>query len=108
MWKVSSEIGGFGQWSDKTRELHFVNPSTNRIMTALYTVVGDAFRADKPRPWSPVSYRPMALIDPYALHPDGQRIAVSASDSDSSTLNNKVVFFLNFAEYLRGLGDRKV
>jgi Tol biopolymer transport system component len=103
MWKVSSEAGGFAQWSEKTHELLFVNPTTNRIMTAPYTVVGDSFRPDTPRPWSPIPYQLMGLLDPYTVHPDGQRIAVSVAENQSSTLNNRVVFFLNFADYLRGL-----
>jgi hypothetical protein len=45
----------------------------------------------------------MGLLDPYTVHPDGQRIAVSVAENQSSTLNNRVVFFLNFADYLRGL-----
>ena len=103
MWQVSSEIGGFAQWSDKTRELLFVNPTANRIYTTPYTVVGDSFRPDNPRPWSPVGYQALGLLDPYAIHPDGLRIAVSAAENQL-TINNKVVFFFNFADYLRGLG----
>ena len=31
MWKMSSEAGGFGQWSEKTRELLFLNPTLRII-----------------------------------------------------------------------------
>jgi hypothetical protein len=36
-------------------ELLFVDPAQNKIMVAPYAVVGDSFRVDKAKVWSPTT-----------------------------------------------------
>jgi hypothetical protein len=68
-------------------------------MVAPYTVDGDSFRAEKPRLWSEVAVPNTFFLD---LHPDGQRFAViSPSQGQSEIKRDKVVFILNFFDYLR-------
>ena len=102
MWRVSTDGGAFAQWSSKkSNELLYLHAPSSRIMAVPYSVVGDSFRPEKPRVWSPGGYRGMGVLDPYAVHPDGTRVVVSVIASDSTL--NKVVFFFNFADYLRSL-----
>ncbi len=104
-WRVSTEGGQFPRWSATTRELLFVNPGQARVMVAPYTVVGDSFRADHPRVWSPVGYRPLAsaLMPPYDIHPDGKRLALAAAEGQSAAPQDHVVFVFNFFDHLRTL-----
>ena len=70
-------------------------------MFAPYTVVGDSFRADAPRVWSPAAIRGITPANHvYALHPDGTRAAALAAGAQGGD-QDKVVFLLNFPEYLR-------
>jgi hypothetical protein len=71
-------------------------------MVASYAVVGDAFRADKPRLWSPSQTRSRAGLTGsfYDLHPDGKRLATRAA-TDAEIIRDQVMFVLNFSEYLR-------
>jgi hypothetical protein len=45
----------------------------------------------------------MATLDSYALHPDGKRVGMMVQEQGTGVLNNKVVFFFNFSDYLRSL-----
>ena len=69
--RVSSGGGGHPRWAANSRELLFFKFPT--VMVAPYTVVGDSFRADNPRPWSPTSVRSFGLPIPFDIHPDGTR-----------------------------------
>ena len=75
------------------------------MMVASYTSTGDSLRVDKPRVWSPGRLIPRPRLRPFALHPDGQRIAIAAVEQDprASIKQNKVVFILNFFDELRRL-----
>ena len=89
------------QWTVTTHELLFWS---GPLQVAPYAVVGDAFRAEKPRVWSPTIF-PMAKNyehSTYALHPDGNRVAFGAArDQSPGVVQDKVVFIFNFFEYLR-------
>jgi hypothetical protein len=69
-------------------------------MFASYTVVGDSFMAGKPQNWSPTSIVG-TVRGPYDLHPDGKRVAATATQEQTKTVQDKVVFVFNFADYLR-------
>jgi hypothetical protein len=70
------------------------------MMVAPYAVVGDSFRADRPQIWSPNSIRPpTTTTSAYDLHPDGTRLATAFSAEPGG--QDKVVFVVNFADYLR-------
>lgn len=100
-WRVSTQGGTLPLWSAAAHELLYVDPTQNKIMMASYTVVGDAFRAEKPQVWSPTSLtlRAGSSDYPYDLHPDGKRLAITPPPD--SGVQDKVVFVFNFADYLR-------
>ena len=102
-WRISTEGGTAPVWSTKASELLFLTEgqSTAAVMVAPYTVVGDSFRSDTPRPWSPVSLTTLGGSYPFDLHPDGQRLAVLGARDRSSVVQDKVVFVSNFFDYLR-------
>ena len=75
-------------------------------MVAPYAVVGDSFRADKPRLWSPTPIRGNGSDSPYDLHPDGNRLAVVANP-DQGVAHDRVVFMFNFFDYLRKIAPVK-
>ncbi len=75
-------------------------------MFAPFAVVGDSFRADTPRLWSPTSIRTLGTTSPYDLHPDGKRLAV-VSFQDQSLVQDKVVFMFNVFDYLRKIAPAK-
>ncbi len=96
-WRVSTEGASFPHWSAAAHELLFV--SQGRVMTTSYSVVGDAFRADKPQVWSPTRIVSAGTYM-YDIHPDGRRLALARS-TDQNAVQDKVVFVFNFADYLR-------
>jgi hypothetical protein len=38
---------------------------------------------------------------PYDLHPDGKRLALVAAADEAGVVQDKVVFFFNFGDYLK-------
>ncbi len=97
--QVSAAGGQAPRWSRTGMELVFLS-GDQKLMSAGYTVEGDAFRADRPRPWSDGAFTT------FDLHPDGQRVAASAGvQSPSSSSYGKFVFVLNVVEELRTLAS---
>ena len=83
-------------------ELFFAAPD-GRIMVVPYTVEGEVFRPEKPRPWSKTRFvaRPRTgPIRSFDLHPDGNRFAL-ARETQAEAKQDKLVFFFNFFEELR-------
>ena len=103
-WRISAAGGTYPQWSASTHELLFLNyldPTPSKIMAAPYGVVGESFRAETPKAWSPTSVQGLSLLNgPYDLHPDGKRIAAAAVPDQGNVVQDHVVFVFNFAEYL--------
>ena len=67
-----------------------------------YAVVGDSFMADKPQLWSPTSIAGTRTgRAAYDLHPDGKRVAATATQEQTNTVHDKVVFVFHFADYLQ-------
>jgi Tol biopolymer transport system component len=97
-WLVSPGCTCFPRWSAASRELLFVK--SPNVMVAPYDVVGDSFRADKPRLWSPASIRGVGVPYPYDIHPDGKRLAVVGSRDEDTAAHDTVVFVFNFFDYL--------
>ena len=97
----------FPRWSRSRSEL-FYYTLDQKIGVASYSVDGNTFRADQPRVWSEaplVDRRGPRLSD---LHPDGQRFAVIGPPPGQSEIKqDKVVFILNFFDYLRGIARPK-
>jgi len=87
-------------------ELLFTSPG-GKILFAPYTVVGDSFRADKPQPWTSTTFVGLGNAFPYAIHPDGKRLALIAQSDQAGATDDKVVFVFNFIEYLKKTVPRK-
>ena len=107
-WRVSSDGGIWPTWSPASRELLFLNAS--KVMVAPYTVDGDSFKADKPQLWSPIGYQSVggAGFGPYAVHPDGKRLALAAAEQTApGGIQDKVVFISNFFDYLNKIAPSK-
>ena len=100
-WRISTGGGSFPRWAATARELLFL--SQGKVMFAPYAVVGDSFRADAPKPWSPTALRGLGTAYPYDLHPDGKRLALMADSAqgDGAVAQDKVVFFFGFGEHLK-------
>jgi hypothetical protein len=97
---LSTEGGSFPSWSATAHELLFV--SQGKVMAARYAVAGDSFRAEKPQIWSPVGYRGLGSGYPYYdIHPDGKRLAIVAATDEAGVVQDKVVLFFGFGDYLK-------
>ncbi len=72
-------------------------------MTAPYAVVGDSFRADTPRLWSPTRIQGLSASNSaFDVHPDGTQVATAVRpDQASVVVRDKVLFVFNFGDYLR-------
>jgi len=94
-WQVSTAGGVWPTWSRSRSELFYL--AGDRIMVAAYSV-GDSFRVEKPRVWSPG----LVLSGTYDLHPDGERVAVlKASGDEAEIKRDKVVLIQHFFDELR-------
>ncbi len=100
-WQVSTSGGGIPLWSPNSKELFYL--SGEQIWVASYDTLGNSFRTEKPRVWSPGRVprqaRSFAWFD---LHPDGKRFAVpKAADEETEVRRDNVVFITNFFDELR-------
>jgi serine/threonine-protein kinase len=98
--QISSGGGGFSNWSRTKREL-FYGTNNKQIMMAAYTVDGDSFHAEKPRPWSDKRYATRGALRPFDLHPDGERFALAVADASSVTMHDHVTAMFNVFDELR-------
>jgi len=96
-WRISTDGGTFPTWSQTKGELFY--GIDGQIMVAAYTVDGDTFRAQKPRPLPNVRYPPAGPARMFDLHPDGERFAVAPVQD--APPGDKVVVILNFFEALQ-------
>jgi serine/threonine-protein kinase len=103
-WPISTGGGRYPIWSSTRSELFYVTPN-QQIMVASYTADGGSFTATKAQAWwsGRILPRPRG---PYALHPDGNRFAVSIAQ-DATTKQDHVVFVSNFFDELRRLAPVK-
>ena len=100
--QISNDGGTFPTWSETQSELFFRAPNTQQIMVTSFSAAGQSFRADRPRVWSKGLSLARPRLRPYALHPDGKRIAVaSQQDSQAAPRADRVVFVFNFFDELR-------
>ena len=109
-WRVSTDGGIWPAWSPASRELLFLNTTQSKVMVAPYTVEGDSFKAGKPQIWSPTGYQSLggAGFGPYAIHPDGKRLALAAAEQTAAgAIQDKVVFVSNFFDYLKKIAPSK-
>jgi serine/threonine-protein kinase len=106
-WQISTGGGVFPLWSRTSHELFYGTP-TQQIMVSAYEVVGDAFRADKPRLWSNQRYRPRGSFRPFDLHPDGQRMALAPeAPSPIGGRQDHVTMTFNVFDELRRIAPKR-
>ncbi len=72
-------------------------------MVASYTAAGDSFRSERPVPWSDVRFQPEGQFTTFALHPDGERVALRLAGDESADPPDSVVVVFNFFDELRRL-----
>jgi Tol biopolymer transport system component len=97
-WPIS-QGGDFNPaWSQKTNELFY--QSGDKVMVVNYTVKGDSFIAEKPRPWTEKLGFQAGQWD---VAPDGKRLLVLSpvAPTEAPKPDHEVTFLLNFFEYLR-------
>jgi len=100
-WQISTEGGSYPTWSRNGREL-FYRSDDQRIMVATYSAVGDSFRADKPKLWSPGQFTFRGNNRNFDVHPDGKRFAVlKREESAAEEKRDHAILILNFFDELR-------
>jgi serine/threonine-protein kinase len=101
-WQISNGGGNYPRWSRATQELIFENPDAH-ILAVSYTIKGNAFIAEKQRPWSP---KPLVnlvgSVRNFDLAPDGKRIAalMPADKAEDPGVASHVNFVINFFDEL--------
>jgi Tol biopolymer transport system component len=74
---ISTSGGQAPKWS-RTRSELIYGTLDQRVMIVNYSVNGDSFHADQPRPWPEAKLQP-AEPRGFDLHPDGDRLALPAA-----------------------------
>ena len=100
-WQISNGGGSYPEWSRTKHELFYGTPGL-QIMVTPYNVSGAQFLPEKPRLWSSGHFT-LGQYQRYALHPDGQRFAVSSSPESQSESKGQIVFVFNFFDEIRRL-----
>jgi len=100
--QVSSGGGVTPFWSQNGHEL-FYSTEDQRIMVANYTVKGETFVADKPRPWFGKQLANIGLGGNFDLAPDGKRFVVlmPAEGPEPREAQNHVKLVVNFFDEVR-------
>jgi dipeptidyl aminopeptidase/acylaminoacyl peptidase len=96
-WQVSTDGAEVPAWTAKQRELIYRAPD-NHLMAAKYESNGNVFTTEKPGLWSD-----RVVIGDFALHPDGERIAVRAAADPQTQPSEKVVVVTNVFDELQRL-----
>ena len=93
-YQVSATNGVWPQWSRAKAELLF-GALDNRVMSVTWSVENGAFRSSRPEPWTPARYESRSTFPPFALHPDGSRLAMAVEPSPAQA--RSVVLVTGFA-----------
>jgi serine/threonine-protein kinase len=101
-WLVSMGQGRQPVWSRTAHELLF-RAGDGRIMVARYTVMGDSFVAETPRPWSSRALANVNINGVYDLAPDGQRVValMPAVSEDDRPRRVSIVLLQHFFDELQ-------
>ena len=75
-WPVTSEGGNRPKWRSDGKELFFLNSFRNTIMSASVRITAAGVETSKPVPMVTLSSPLPALMSPYDVSPDGQRLLV--------------------------------
>ena len=98
-WQVSNAGGVYPTWPRNGRELLY-RTDDNRVMVAAYTVTGDSFVAEKPRPWTERRLANVGQWKNFDVAPDGTRI-VALMPVEGQEAQHHVIFVENFLDQLR-------
>ena len=104
--QVSHGGGRIPRWLPNGHELLY-RTDDQRLMVATYSVHGDSFVAEKPRPWWPGQLADTGVLSNFDLDPDGRVFALmSAGRPESRQSPNHVTVALNFSDEVRRRVDR--
>ena len=97
---ISTSGGQSPRWSRTRPELIYETPD-RRIVIVNYSVSGDAFHPDQPRPW-PEAQSTRGFGRGFDLHPDGDRLLLPAvGEAGSPPKWDRLNLILNFFDELR-------
>jgi serine/threonine-protein kinase len=99
-WPISTQGGSWPAWSKAGPELVYVT-GAGQVMVVKYEASGDSFRATRAEPWGTVPITSRSLAAPYALHPDGKRIAAATITGQVDARIRSFVLVTNFFDELR-------
>jgi serine/threonine protein kinase/Tol biopolymer transport system component len=107
--QISTGGAVFPTWSRARHELLY-STFDRRVMVATYSVEGDSFHAEQPRPWPEGRYMARGSGLPrweFDLHPDGNRLALATRrEPQPAAQQNRLVLILNFFDELRRIAPR--
>ena len=100
--RVSTAGGNIPKWSPNRRELLY-RTWDHRVMVVSYGIVGGAFVAGTPRPWSQRQIGDTGVLPNFDVAPDGERIAalMPVTRPEDRQSQNHVTFLLNFSAEVR-------
>ena len=100
---ISTSGGEAPIWSRARSELIYVTRDRG-VMVVDYSVEGGVFHAGQPRPWPESLQRSGLTVRSFALHPDGNRLALPAvAETAASEGWERLDVALNFFDELRRL-----
>jgi Tol biopolymer transport system component len=100
--RLSTDGGTYATWSRTTRELFY--SLNGQIMVVAYTVEGDTFHPEPPRPVPGGRFAVRGETRMFDLHPDGLRFALApAAETSAVVKQDTIVFTFNFLEELQRL-----
>ena len=103
-WQISDEGGTYPAWSRRGHEIYFWQFDEHRprsqLMVASWQARGDAFVAEKPRPWTGRTLMSFSTTRSYDPAPDGRIVALMPADAPAAG-QERVIFLLNFFDDLR-------
>jgi serine/threonine-protein kinase len=99
--QISNDGGRFPVWSRASREILY--RSRDQILVVSYSVTGDTFHPEKPRPWGKVDQMVKDATPAFDLTRDGKRLVVlaAATTSDPDKPEHEVVLLMHFFDHLR-------
>jgi Tol biopolymer transport system component len=99
-WQISTTSGAWPVWSRTRPELIYAT-GDGQLMSVTYDGSGNSFRASRPEPWSSTRVMLRSTAAPFALHPDGNRIAASSVAGQPDARVRSFVVVTDFLEELR-------
>ncbi len=100
--QISNGGGRWPVWPAKGQALFYITPGDHRIMFAGYTVKGDTFVSDTPRPWTEVHGADQGINTAFDVSPDGKRVvAVAVPEGEVQKPMTHLTLLLNFFDELK-------